>query len=205
MNWLDFVILGVVAWFTLQAFLSGLVRETVGLVAVVGGVALAGLYHDELAKNLTIFAGDETALRVVAFLLIFGIVAILGWIAALFLRNTSEMLFLGWADRAGGAVFGFFKAVLIVQAPDRDLRAAADAGHGGRDRRLHDRGVLSGHDADRACVAAQRVRSSAARIHSLGTGGARSKRYSFARIAARDGRAPWPAVEAGAFDRRRDP
>ncbi len=116
MNWLDFVILGVVAWFTLQAFLSGLVRETIGLVAVVGGVALAGLYHDELAMNLTIFTGDEMVLRVVAFLLIFGIVAILGWIAALFLRNTSEMLFLGWADRAGGAVFGFFKAVLIVQA-----------------------------------------------------------------------------------------
>ena len=115
MNWLDFVILGVMAWFTLQAFLSGLVRETVGLVAVVAGVALAGIYHADLAMTLSIFTEDETALRVIAFLMIFGIVAILGWVAALFLRNTSEMLFLGWADRAGGAVFGFFKAVLIVQ------------------------------------------------------------------------------------------
>jgi len=115
MNWLDFVILGLVAWFTLSAFLSGLIRETVGLVAVVLGVALAGLYHDELAVNLTVFTEDETALRVIAFLMIFGIVTLLGWVASLFLRNTSEMLFLGWTDRAGGAVFGFFKAILIVQ------------------------------------------------------------------------------------------
>lgn len=116
MNWLDFVILGLVAWLTLNAFLSGLIRETVGLVAVVAGVALAGLYHDELAINLTLFTEDETALRVIAFLMIFGIVGMLGWVVSLFLRNTSEMLFLGWADRAGGAVFGFFKAILIIQA-----------------------------------------------------------------------------------------
>ncbi len=31
------------------------------------------------------------------------------------LRRAARLFFLGWADRTGGAVFGFFKGVLIVQ------------------------------------------------------------------------------------------
>ena len=116
MNWLDFVILGLMAWFTLTAFLSGFIRETVGLVAVVAAIVLAGLLHDDLAANLTVFTEDETALRIIAFVAIFAVVAIAGAVAGRFLHAGSELLLLGWADRAGGAVFGFLKAVLVVQA-----------------------------------------------------------------------------------------
>ena len=116
MNWLDFLIIAVVAWFTVAAYLSGFIRETVGLAAVLLGVVLAGLFHDNLADNLQIFIDDETGTRIIAFLLIFAIVAVGGWVISMLLRTTASLLMLGWADRAAGALFGFAKGILIVQA-----------------------------------------------------------------------------------------
>ena len=116
MNWLDFLILALLAWFTLTAYLAGLIRESVGLAAVVLGVILAGLFHDDVAASLDPFLTNDTAARIVAFLTIFAIAVIAGWVASLFLRTVSNLLFLGWADHAAGALFGFFKAVLIIQA-----------------------------------------------------------------------------------------
>lgn len=116
MTWLDFVILAVMAWFTLTAYLSGLIRETIGLASVILAVVLAGLYHDNLAENLLVFTDNATAARIGAFLAIFVAVALVGGLLALFLRTAADLLFLGWADRAGGAAFGFLKAVLIIQA-----------------------------------------------------------------------------------------
>ena len=91
-------------------------RETVGLAAVLLGVVLAGIFHDRLADNLQIFIDDEIGTRIIAFLLIFAIVAIGGWALSLLLRTTATLLMLGWADRIAGAIFGFVKGVLIVQA-----------------------------------------------------------------------------------------
>jgi len=116
LNWLDFLIIALVGWFTVAAYLSGFIRETVGLVAVLIGVLLAGLFHDNLADNFQIFVDDETGTKVVAFLTIFAIVAAAGWAASLLLRSTANLLMLGWADRAAGAFFGFLKGILVVQA-----------------------------------------------------------------------------------------
>ncbi len=115
-NWLDFLIIAVLGWFTVAAYLSGFIRETVGLAAVLIGVLLAGLFHDNLADNFQIFIDDETGTRVVAFLVIFAIIAAAGWALSLFLRSTANLLMLGWADRAAGAFFGFLKGILVVQA-----------------------------------------------------------------------------------------
>jgi len=115
-NWLDFVILAAVAWFTLSAFLSGLIRETVGLASVVIGVAMAGVFHDNVAANLAVIVGEGPGTEIAAYLLILTVVVTLGVIASFFLRTATHVLFLGWADHAGGAVFGFLKGVLIIQA-----------------------------------------------------------------------------------------
>ena len=115
-NWLDFLIIAIVGWFTVAAYLSGFIRETVALAAVLLGVLAAGLFHDNLAANFQIFVDDETATHVVAFLTIFAIVAVAGWALSILLRRTASLLMLGWADRAAGALFGFLKGVVIVQA-----------------------------------------------------------------------------------------
>ena len=116
MNWLDFVIIGIVGWFTLTAYLHGFLRETVGLSAVIGGIILAGMYHNDLAQNLDLFISNATARGIVAFVTILTIVTMIGWIAGILLRGAANLLLLGWADHAAGGVFGFFKGILFLQA-----------------------------------------------------------------------------------------
>ena len=116
MNWLDFLILALVAWLTLSAYMTGLIRETVGLASVILGVAMAGLFHDNVATNLALLTGEGAGAEIGAYLLIFAVVLTIGFVASFVLRSATRLFFLGWADHAGGALFGFFKGVLIVQA-----------------------------------------------------------------------------------------
>jgi membrane protein required for colicin V production len=115
-NWLDFVILGLVAWFTLSAYMTGLIRETVGLASVILGVIIAGLFHENVSDNLSIVVGEGAGTEIAAYLLVLTVVSILGLIVSFLLRTTVEVLFLGWADHAAGALFGFVKGVLILEA-----------------------------------------------------------------------------------------
>jgi membrane protein required for colicin V production len=116
LNWLDFVILGLIAWFTLSAYMTGLIRETVGLASVILGIVIAGLFHGNVSDNLSIVTGEGAGTEIAAYLLIFAVVSILGLMVSFLLRTTSRLLFLGWADHAAGAFFGFVKSILIIQA-----------------------------------------------------------------------------------------
>lgn len=116
MNWLDFVILGLIAWITLSAYMTGLIRETVGLASVILGIVIAGLFHGNVSDNLSIVTGEGAGTEIAAYLLIFAVVSLLGLMVSFLLRTTSRLLFLGWADHAAGAFFGFVKGVLVIQA-----------------------------------------------------------------------------------------
>ncbi len=115
MNWLDFVIIALVALITVTAFRRGFIRETVGLAAVVIGVIAAGFFHDDVADSIDTLVGTGTWLRIASFLTIFLAISITGWIIARLLRTAAELLFLGWADHAAGGIFGLIKAVIVVQ------------------------------------------------------------------------------------------
>ncbi len=90
MNWLDFAIIFVLIGFVAAAYAAGLIREAV--------------------------MDDEDAAQAISFLILVGAVYMFGQIIALMLSRTASLLMLGWADRAGGAVFGFLKGLLVVQA-----------------------------------------------------------------------------------------
>jgi len=78
MNWLDAVIVIALIGFTVAAFRAGLIREVVTLVAVVVGVLVAGHYYDDLADDVLLFIKNDKAAKVIAFLSLFGSVALLG-------------------------------------------------------------------------------------------------------------------------------
>jgi len=115
MNWLDVVIVFGVAWFTATAFMAGLIRELVTLVATFLAIAVAGLYYDDLATDVLVFINSTDIARAVSFLVLLGSVFFMGQLAAYFLRRTVSLLMLGWADHLAGAVFGFLKGILIVE------------------------------------------------------------------------------------------
>src|SRR5438093_10119372 len=116
MNWLDFAIIFVIIGFVVGAYAAGLIREAVTLVAAILGIVVAGLLYDDLAADILVFMNDEDAAQAISFLILVGAVYLFGQIVALMLSRTASLLMLGWADHAGGAVFGFLKRLIVVQA-----------------------------------------------------------------------------------------
>ena len=115
MNWLDGVILALLAWFIFAAFTAGFIREVVTIVSALLGVVLAGLFYEGLADDIGTFIDSERAARIVSFLVIFGAVAVAGQVAAMLLKETASLLMLGTFDHLAGAVFGLAKGVVIIQ------------------------------------------------------------------------------------------
>jgi membrane protein required for colicin V production len=115
MNWLDIVIVLIIAFFVTTAFTAGLIRELVTLASAVVGIVVAGLFHDDLARDVLVFIDDKTAANAIGFLVLLGAVYLAGQLIAIMLKQVAAMLLLGWLDRLGGAVFGLLKGLIVVE------------------------------------------------------------------------------------------
>lgn len=115
MHWLDLVVVAVISWLTYRAFTVGLIREVVTTAALILGAILAGQFYAELSDDIAFAVEDETWRDFVAFASIFIGVVVIGQIGALLLRRAAAVLLLGWADRVGGAAFGFAQGFLLVE------------------------------------------------------------------------------------------
>jgi len=117
MNWLDAVIIVFLGILALVGLKRGLIKSLVPLIGLALAIFLAGRLYTPLAERLT-FVDSEGLAKITAFaiivILVFIIVAILGWM----LRAFIQMTLLGWVDRVGGAVFslaiGWFICSAIV-------------------------------------------------------------------------------------------
>ncbi|MCH8051707.1 MAG: CvpA family protein [Chloroflexi bacterium] len=115
MNWLDILIVVALIGFTSAAYSAGLIREVVTLTAVIAGIVIAGTLYDNLASDVLVFIGNDSAAEAVSFLVLFGAVYIFGQIAAYMLKTGASLLMLGVWDKLGGIGFGLIKGLLIVQ------------------------------------------------------------------------------------------
>jgi membrane protein required for colicin V production len=115
MNWLDIVVIVMLIAVTLAAYSAGLIREMITLVAVVVGIAVAGALYDDLAKDVIVFEGNQSAAEATSFLMLFGAVYLLGQIGAYVLKAGASLVMLGPLNHMGGAVFGLVKGILLVQ------------------------------------------------------------------------------------------
>jgi membrane protein required for colicin V production len=115
MNWLDIVIVLVIAFFAISAFRAGLIREVVTLASVAVGVVVAGMFYDDLARDVLVFIDNEKTALIVSFLVLLGAVYLAGQLVAVMLKQAAALLFLGWADHAGGALFGLIKGLIVIQ------------------------------------------------------------------------------------------
>lgn len=106
MNWLDIAIIVVLGILTVLGVKRGLIKSLVPLVGVVLGIVLAGKFHHALAERLG-FIQNESLAAIIAFVLILIAVYVLVSILGSIIRRILEVVFLGWVDRLGGAVFGF--------------------------------------------------------------------------------------------------
>jgi membrane protein required for colicin V production len=115
MNWLDIVILVVVAVAAFLGLRMGLIKAVLILAGIIVGVVLAGHYSGPLGERLT-FISSEGVAKAVAFAIILIGVLIVAAIVAKLLTWATKVVMLGWVNRLGGAVLGLLLGALFCGA-----------------------------------------------------------------------------------------
>ncbi len=106
MNWLDIVIIVLIAIPTLIGLKTGIIKAALSLAGVIIGTILAGNYYVALAEQLT-FISQANLAKIAAFaIILIGVMLIAGVLAAV-LKWIASAVMLGWVNRLGGAIFGF--------------------------------------------------------------------------------------------------
>ncbi len=112
MNWLDIVILVVVAIVTFIGAKAGIIRSVLSLVGLIGGVILAGRYYALLAERLT-FIQQENIAQVVAFAIILIGIMLIATLLGMLLTQLISAVRLGWVNHLGGAIFGLALGAML--------------------------------------------------------------------------------------------
>jgi membrane protein required for colicin V production len=114
MNYLDYILIGILAFALVRVFVRGLILEVAAVLGILAGFVVAGHYHPVLADFLrSRFPSLPHAVFLsyaLVFLAIWLAVALLGLLASKLART----LFLGWADRLLGAAVGLFKGTVAA-------------------------------------------------------------------------------------------
>lgn len=113
-DWLDIAILVIIIGSTLLGVVRGLIQSVAGLLGLILGAVFAGqiaVMIDPALNQANIQHPPITGAT--AFVIAFVLIVVGVEIAAGFLRVITKMLFLGWLDRVGGAVFGLLRGVIL--------------------------------------------------------------------------------------------
>ena len=135
MNWIDIAILVIWGMTALWGFSSGLLRILVPLIALVIGMALSSRIGDSVGEIFSSFTDNENAQTVAGFVLIFGLLFILGGIISVVARRVLGIIPLfGMVNSLAGMAAGLLVGFLLVsgvltaiqKSPVRDLDVTID-------------------------------------------------------------------------------
>jgi len=115
MNWLDIVLLILLAIPVFIGLRQGLIRAVLTLVGLIIGVVLAG-YCYKPVSNIFGFINKEKVAYILAFLLILVLVMVVAFLLARLLKAIISAVMLGWVDNVGGAVLGFLSGFIFLSA-----------------------------------------------------------------------------------------
>lgn len=116
LNWLDYVLIVILAFSMLQSFRRGFTREFIGLAAAIAALILGMWFYGKAASLVRQWAGSDRAANLIGFLLVvFAVLltgSILGWIVRRFVKAAGLSFF----DRLLGAGFGLIRGALVAIA-----------------------------------------------------------------------------------------
>ena len=115
MNYIDYIIITVVAFFAVRGLFKGFLNEVFGFLGLILALILATKYMSDMAGLIDRFLNIPPALTtLLGYLIIF-----VGTIFALQLLNhvlqkVVKVSFLNWVDKTGGGLVGFVKGGVII-------------------------------------------------------------------------------------------
>lgn len=115
MNWLDIVILVLIAVPTFTGLKIGIIKALFTVVGMIVGVVLAGRFSEPLGGLLT-FISDPGWAKIAAFAIILIAVMVIAAVLAAVIKWVISAVLLGWVNRLGGAVLGFIMGAVFCGA-----------------------------------------------------------------------------------------
>lgn len=113
MNWLDIVLLIVLAASVVTSFSTGLAREVVGLISLIAALVLAIWFYGTAGSFLLPFVSSPAIAHFCGFLIVFAVVLVAGAILGRLLARFLKVAGLSFVDRLLGAGFGMVRGLLI--------------------------------------------------------------------------------------------
>jgi membrane protein required for colicin V production len=114
MNWVDLVIVIIIALTTFSSLRTGIIRVAMTLIGLVVGVYAALGYYARVALWLNPTIGNPVLSSAIAFMLILVMVWIAASLIASLVRTVLNSLGLGWTDNAIGMVVGLLMGLVIA-------------------------------------------------------------------------------------------
>jgi membrane protein required for colicin V production len=116
MNWVDFVILGVLFVSSLISLKRGFIKEALSLVGWLAAFAVAMLFSDSLATLFVNSIDSPSVREMLAFALLFAATLIVAAMANYLIGEVVRMTGLSGTDRLFGMIFGSLRGVIVIMA-----------------------------------------------------------------------------------------
>ncbi|HDH87709.1 MAG: hypothetical protein DRG35_03325 [Deltaproteobacteria bacterium] len=113
MNILDYIILGLLAFFVVKGIFRGFFREISSLAGIIFGIWIGNHYYPQMANLLKSYIPLEKSLSLISFLLLFIVVVIVFNISGMFLHHFFKKLLIAWLDRGLGFGVALIKGIII--------------------------------------------------------------------------------------------
>ena len=112
LNWLDIILLIILVITLILGIWKGLIRQLVGLLAVIFGVVLAWMFYDQAGSLFKPLVTDDSIAHFIGFFIIFSIILLIGWIISRLFSKALKGSFKMINHILGGLV-GLLKGGLI--------------------------------------------------------------------------------------------
>jgi membrane protein required for colicin V production len=113
MNLFDCLLIAILAYSTIMAFVRGIILELFSLGGLIVGILVAAWNYNHVAILLSHLIATPATAQIVAFLLIIIGTMVLCTLLGKALNRTAHVIGLGFFDRVLGAVFGFARGCLL--------------------------------------------------------------------------------------------
>lgn len=113
MNFLDWLLIAILAFSAIQAFIRGLVRELFSLAGLICGILLASWNYSRVADKFSGVISSPAVANVIGFLLIAVGVMVIAAVLGRIIHASAHAVGLGFFNRLGGAAFGAIRGCLL--------------------------------------------------------------------------------------------